>query len=194
MRVLLHCCCGPCAATVADHFQCHGDEVTGWFFNPNLHPPEEARKRHQALVEAAEATGLSLLPAGEEMGLADFLGAVARGGRLRCRACYGLRLEAAAQKAAEHRFDAFSSTLLISPYQDLQAIREIGLALAARYRVAFRFADLRARYRESCERARLLELYRQSYCGCLFSHLERSARRSLRAIGKAKAGLVAATA
>jgi len=163
--------------------------VSGWYYNPNIYPPEEMRLRHQALAQAALALNLPLLPPEQHPDPAAFFLALARQptGGPRCHACYQLRLEATARKAAEKEFEAFSTTLLISPYQDLEAIRRIGEDAAARHDLAFQFADLRARHPESRERARDLDLYRQRYCGCLFSDLERSearSRRALRALAK----------
>lgn len=167
-----------------------GDQVTGWFFNPNIHPPQEARRREQALRAAAEAVGFPLLAGDHGAAPPDFLSALARGGR-RCHTCYALRLEATAQQAASHGFEAFSTTLSVSPYQDLEVIRAAGEAAAQRHGVQFRFADLRADYPESCERARSLQLYRQRYCGCLFSALERAAARSTRALQRSLAEAMA---
>ena len=205
MRLLLHCCCGPCSLLVAEHFRQLGEEPAGWFFNPNIHPEEERRRREATLAKAATAGGIPLLPGGPEMSFDEWLLALARCGGLpadlsavglpkaealvkagrRCPACYQIRLEAAAQEAARLGFDAFSSTLLISPYQNLEAIAEIGRAAGARAGVEFRFADLRGRYTDSRERARELELYQQNYCGCVFSALERAERRAKRALEKA---------
>lgn len=187
MKLLLHCCCGPCAASVAEHFRSLGDQVTGWFFNPNIHPEEERARRETTLAQAAEAADLPLLPGGPGMEFVDFLLAIARRGGPRCQTCYQLRLEAAAAEASARGFDGFSTTLLISPHQDLEAIRSIGCSIAERTGLEFRFADLRGKYQESCERSRELDLYRQNYCGCLFSDLERSQRRSDRFLRKALA-------
>jgi len=184
VNLLLHCCCGPCAATVADHFRSLGDEVTGWFYNPNIHPAEEHRRREATFEQMAKAISLPVLRRRSGAGLLRFLLALAAGGGRRCQACYELRLRATAREAAVRGFDAFSTTLLISPYQDVPAIGEMARALAERMGVQFRFADLRSRYPESCHRAQELDLYRQNYCGCLFSRLERSERRLRRAIGK----------
>lgn len=125
---------------------------------------------------------LPLLPSGPPMTLADFLQALARHRGPRCHACYQLRLEASAREAAKRGYDGFSSTLLVSPYQDLDALREIGAQAAAQHRVAFRFSDLRAQYGETRARAREMDLYRQNYCGCLLSALERAERRARRRI------------
>ena len=190
MKLLLHCCCGPCATVVADHFRKAGDEVVGWFLNPNIHPEQERLRREAVSAEGARKMKLALLPAGPGMGFEEFLLAVARRARrgtTRCRACYDLRVTAAARQAAEGGFDGFSTTLLISPYQDVEAIAEAGRAAGDRFGVAFRFADLRESYGESCGRARELGLYRQNYCGCRFSELERAERRAARAIAKLNA-------
>jgi predicted adenine nucleotide alpha hydrolase (AANH) superfamily ATPase len=186
VRLLLHCCCGPCAVLVADHFRAQGHDVTGWFFNPNIHPVEERRRREETMREAAAAAELPLAEAeGEaDLPLSDFLLRLARAGGRRCEACYELRLGAAARKAAGRGFDGFATTLAISPYQDLAAIERIGRQAAEEAGTTFLCEDLRPRYRESCERARELDLYRQNYCGCLFSSLERAERRARRASEK----------
>ncbi len=121
---------------------------------------------------------------GEE-GLLCFLLRLARGEGRRCLACYRLRLEAAAQEAARRGCEAFSTTLTISPYQDQEAIRAAGEQAAAAAGVGLLYADLREHFHASADRARELGLYRQNYCGCLFSRLERAERRAGRAIRKA---------
>ncbi len=184
MTLLIHCCCGPCAVSAAEHFRLSEMDVTGWFFNPNIHPPGEYSRRATTMAEAAERTALPMLPEGPAIGLAEFLLRLGRGGGRRCLSCYQLRLEATARKAAEQGFGAFSSTLLISPYQDLDAIADIGKKAGESEGVEFQFADLRTKYSDSCNRARQLDLYRQNYCGCVFSALERAARRARRAIGR----------
>jgi hypothetical protein len=96
-----------------------------------------------------------------------------------------MRLEATARRAAEEGCEEFSTTLLMSPYQDLREIERAGEEAGRRLDVRFSLEDLRSRYPESCERSRELDLYRQNYCGCIFSALERSERRSRRAVAKA---------
>jgi predicted adenine nucleotide alpha hydrolase (AANH) superfamily ATPase len=170
---------------VAEHFQSVGYEVAAWFFNPNIHPPEELARREETMAQAARAAGLPLLGGGPRSSLAEFLLRLARNRGRRCRGCYQLRLEQAAREAAEEGYQAFATTLTISPYQDLQAIQEIGESEAAAAGVRFAFADLRGHYHTSAERARGLQLYRQNYCGCVFSLLERAERRARRAIARA---------
>lgn len=186
MRLLLHCCCGPCSLEVAEHFRSVGHEVTAWFFNPNIHPPEELARRQATMVEAARAAGLSLGESGPVLDMAGFLLQLARNRGRRCRACYRLRLEEAAREARALGCEAFSTTLTISPYQDLEAIREVGESAAKAAGVRFLWADLREHYHTSAQRARELDLYRQNYCGCVFSLLERAERRARRAIEKGR--------
>jgi len=184
MNLLLHCCCGPCSTVTVEHFRSLGDEVTGWFFNPNIHPSAEQRLRQTWFERAASALRLALLRPGPELDLRRFLLEYAAAGSKRCRTCYRFRLRATAREAAARGFDAFSTTLLISPYQDISAIQEIGLEAAKRVGLIFRFVDLRERFAESRTRARELGLYQQNSCGCLFSSLERARRRSERGVRK----------
>jgi predicted adenine nucleotide alpha hydrolase (AANH) superfamily ATPase len=186
MRLLLHCCCGPCTTGVADHWRDRGAAVQAWFYNPNIWPEGERQRREETFARAAEALGVPVAPVKAEGSERDFLLALARGRGRRCEACYRMRLEAAARQAREAGCEAVSTTLLISPYQDVEALRRIGEEVAGRAGVRFEFADLRGQYRVSRERARALGLYQQKYCGCLFSRLERAERRAVRAIGKAK--------
>lgn len=186
MSLLLHCCCGPCALLVAEHFRESGNQVVGWFYNPNIHPEAERLRRQDTMEEAAAAIELPLLEHGPTMSFGEFLLLLAGHGGVRCRSCYQLRLEETARRAAEEGMEAFSSTLLISPYQDLEAIAEVGRRVAGEHGVEFRYADLREQYAASCERARREGLYRQSYCGCAFSALERAERRTQRAVAKVR--------
>lgn len=184
MNLLLHCCCGPCTTSVADHFRAAGDRVTGWFFNPNIHPEAELARRAETFSQAAAALDLPLLPEGPRPNLRSFLLAQSTQPEGRCRACYQMRLRATADQASANGFQGFSTTLLISPYQDLAAIGEIGRVIAAQAGLEFRFEDLRHLYRESRARSRELGLYLQSYCGCVFSDLEAAERRAARRLQK----------
>jgi predicted adenine nucleotide alpha hydrolase (AANH) superfamily ATPase len=177
----------------ADHFRRQGDSVVGWFYNPNIQPPEEWERRAATMEEAARALGLSMLVPGGQMGTGDFLAVLGRQSGTRCSACYEMRLGATAGGAAEQGFEAFSTTLLMSPYQDLTEIARIGREAGARAGVEFRFEDLRSSYPGSCERSREIGLYRQNYCGCMFSAWERAERRARRALEKAAKVGVAGT-
>jgi len=147
---------------------------TAFFFNPNLHPLLEFRRRLKAVQVLAEAERIPLIADGE-YGLDPFLDALgpSRSAPARCRICYELRLDATAAYAAAHGFPRFTSTLLVSPHQDREAIRQIGHAAAARHGVTFLDTDWRERHDAGIELARRRQLYRQHYCGCIFSEADR---------------------
>jgi len=172
-RLLLHICCAPCATYTVKHLRAEGWEVTGYWHNPNIHPYSEHEKRREALVSLAGELGLPIL---WEPGydLLAFLRAVVGHERFgeRCALCYALRLERLARTAQAQGFAAFSTTLLISPYQDQAVLHRVGEALGARYGVAFHFENLRRGFAEHHRLAEHYGLYRQRYCGCLFSEWE----------------------
>ncbi len=172
-RVLLHACCGPCTSWTAPYLASRGAQVTGYWYNPNIHPFSEHERRREALDSLAAQTGLEMLwQPGYD--LTAFLRAVAghEAPGERCRLCYRLRLERAAQAAAHGGFDAFATTLLISPYQDLEAIRALGAELTAEYGVRFIYENLRRGYAASRSLADEYGLYLQRYCGCIYSEWE----------------------
>jgi len=172
-RLLLHICCGPCATYSVAHLRDLGFEVTGYWFDPNIHPFSEHERRRESLVKLATGVGLPMIwEPGYEM--PEFLRLVAgtpeRPGR--CRICYRMRLARTARVAVAGGFDAFSTTLLISPYQDLKAIREIGEEEGAAQGVRFYFENLRKGFAEHHRLAREHGLYMQRYCGCVYSEWE----------------------
>ncbi len=97
MKLLLHCCCGPCTTVVAEHFLRSGATVTGWYYNPNLGPAGEWSRRREAFARVAQEMGLETRAVGEEATFSAFLLALARGRGSRCERCYQMRLEAAAR-------------------------------------------------------------------------------------------------
>jgi predicted adenine nucleotide alpha hydrolase (AANH) superfamily ATPase len=147
---------------------------TALFHNPNIHPLLEFRRRLKAVQVLADRERLPLVVHGD-YGLEDFLDAIAlrRARPGRCLACYAMRLEAAARYATEHGFPRFTSTLLVSPQQDRDAICDLGHSAARRHGVAFDDTDRRHLHEAGVGRARRLQLYRQQYCGCIFSEYER---------------------
>ena len=165
-------CCAPCATYSCARFTEMGYNVHGLFYNPNIHPYREFLKRLQTLQEYCRQEGISLI-AREDYELEQYLLATLNNSEGRCRTCYRLRLEETAKTAAEQGFDCFSTTLAISPYQDHEALQLEGEAVAHRFGVNFVYEDLRPGYRESMEISRRLGLYRQPYCGCIFSEKER---------------------
>lgn len=187
MKLLLHLCCGPCATGTLAWLreEMPAAELTGFFYNPNIHPVEEYQRRRQAMAQVGQALELPVVWAGEEQGVFEYLQQVAFRAGGRCRACYAMRLAQAARQAVAANCDAFSTTLLISPYQDLADIHLIGRALGKHFGPDFLFHDLRPYYPLSRSRARELGLYQQKYCGCLFSELDREQARARRTAEKA---------
>ncbi|HHW14319.1 MAG TPA: epoxyqueuosine reductase QueH [Firmicutes bacterium] len=171
-RLLLHNCCAPCTIHPLAVLRDEGWEVEGWFYNPNIHPYREWQHRRDTLAEYA---GLVDLPVTwvEGYDLNEFLQEALAAGPERCLSCYRRRLSAAAKAAREGGYDAFSTTLLVSPYQKHDAIRRLGEELAAQQDVPFVYRDFRPGFRAAQAKARELGLYRQPYCGCIFSERER---------------------
>jgi predicted adenine nucleotide alpha hydrolase (AANH) superfamily ATPase len=172
MKILLHLCCGPCAVFPVQHLREAGHEIAGYFYNPNIHPYKEFTRRLDTSREFAAKVGLDLV-VDAEYNLEDYLaGALAAGGD-RCRACYELRLKKAARYAADHGFDCFTTTLLVSPYQRHETIKAVGESAAASENVPFCYIDFRPGWPEGVRISKELELYRQPYCGCIFSERDR---------------------
>lgn len=174
MNVLLHICCGPCA--IFPLLSLRQDEtvsaVTGHFFNPNIHPYKEFRRRLDTLRDFAAQEKLELL-VDERYLLEEFLqGALARGPQ-RCSFCYEMRLQETARRAKTGGFDAFSTTLLVSPYQNQELIVAAAEQVAVREGVPFLYRDFRAGWHEGVRISREREMYRQPYCGCVLSERDR---------------------
>jgi epoxyqueuosine reductase len=172
MRLLLHICCANCAINPIRQLQERGEEVAGFFFNPNIHPYQEYRKRLEALKHYSEKTGLNLI-CQDEYFLEEFLRNVSHCVNDRCRYCYKVRLEAAARVAKEKGFDRFSTTLLESAHQKHDVIRETGEQVARDVGIPFHYEDFRPGWRKGVEVSKAMGLYRQQYCGCIYSEKER---------------------
>ena len=170
--MLLHCCCAPCCAPCVKSLREEGMEPELFWYNPNIHPYTEYKARCGSLTEFAGRENLKLETAGE-YGLRFFLGKVFPEITGRCETCYRMRLEKTAAAAAEKGCRAFGTSLLISPYQDHEAIRRIGEEAAAKHGVDFLYRDFRPLFREGRASARAMGLYMQKYCGCIFSEEER---------------------
>ncbi|MBR6825560.1 MAG: epoxyqueuosine reductase QueH [Oscillospiraceae bacterium] len=172
MNVLLHICCAPCANMPIEVLRGDGFEVTGFWYNPNIHPFTEYRSRRNCVRDYAATIDLKLLER-DEYALRPFVRQVAGDLAGRCVKCYEMRLYTAAQAAAEGGFDSFTSSLFISPYQNHELMREVGERAAAEFGVKFLYRDFRPYFRPGQERARELGMYIQKYCGCVFSEEER---------------------
>ena len=176
MRLLLHTCCGPCLIYPEAVLRTEGMAVTAYFHNPNIHPYREFTARLGACREYLEAVGLPHF-LDREYGLAGFLRQVVFRERERCASCYAMRLEKTAALAAREGYDGFSTTLLYSRYQNHQLIRSTGEELAARFGLDFVYRDFREGWQEGIDRAKELGMYRQAYCGCIYSEQERYDKR-----------------
>jgi epoxyqueuosine reductase len=171
--ILLHICCAPCLAGPLAALRDEGCNVSGYFYNPNIHPLIEFRRRLKALRVFQESDPIPV-ERREEYGLAVFLREVYRDGEPgRCLRCYRLRLTETARKARSSGAQGFTTTLLVSPHQQHDLIRAAGEEVARAEGVPFVYRDFRPVWHISEESARERLLYRQSYCGCVFSEEER---------------------
>ncbi|MDD3852817.1 MAG: epoxyqueuosine reductase QueH [Syntrophomonadaceae bacterium] len=181
-KVLLHVCCGPCATYPLPSLRNEGFEVMGYYYNPNIHPYTEYLKRRESLEKFAEAAQLKLI-LDPDYDAVKYFQQISYRETQRCRVCYQMRLEKAAHIAARGKFDYFTSTLLVSTYQNHNLIKETGQAMGEKYGVPFLYRDFREGFKQTIQLSRDMGLYRQQYCGCLYSELERYAGRN---VNKAK--------
>ena len=178
MNLLMHMCCGPCSCYPLKKLRADGIEPTGYFFNPNIHPYQEWEERLRNARKFAELSQMDFI-ADEEYAMREFLKRAlpAEGTRKgRCRMCYTWRLEETARYAAAHGFDTFTSTLFYSIYQQHDLMRSVAEQFAKRYGVAFYYEDFRVGWQDGIDISKEMGLYRQSYCGCVFSEEERYSR------------------
>ena len=176
-RLLLHSCCGPCSSYVLEYLTRYF-EVFLSYYNPNIQPREEYDLRlENQLCVLGRIPGVTLVPCGYDGGAYD---EAVRGledepeGGARCTECFKLRLDFAAREAKRLGCDYFATTLTVSPHKDAQRINAIGEDLAGKYGVKWLPGDFKKRdgYTRSIELSREFGLYRQNYCGCLYSKTE----------------------
>lgn len=173
MRVLSHACCGPCFTAVYENLSESGYDLTAYYYNPNIHPAEEYRLR---LSHLERFCGLRSVPfVAGDYEVTEYFSAVDGYEEKpeRCLRCYMLRLERTAELAARDHYDAFTTSLLISPYQFHDELRAVAERLSGVHDIEFLYRDLRPAYRRSIEVSKSLDMYRQKYCGCVFSEKER---------------------
>ena len=180
--LLLHSCCAPCSSYVleylSDYFQ-----ITVFYYNPNLYPPIEYKKRveeqRKLIRELPVKNKVTFMEGAYES--QDFYNAVKglekipEGGD-RCNACFSLRLEETAKIAKEYHFDYFTTTLTISPLKNTQVLNNIGKVLEEKYKIQYLYSDFKKKngYKRSIELSKEYGLYRQEYCGCIFSSNKKS--------------------
>jgi predicted adenine nucleotide alpha hydrolase (AANH) superfamily ATPase len=171
-KVLIHVCCAHCAAYTVEHWRSEDYEITGFWYNPNIHPYTEHRQRLESMKQLASQKSIPLIIV-EGYEMSEYFRRVAGHEEERCRHCFELRLMKTAETAREQGYDTFTTTLLISPHQKHELIKEIGWKVAEGKGVGFLYVDLRKRYSESRHITKPLDLYRQQYCGCVYSEWER---------------------
>jgi len=180
MKLLLHVCCAPCLSGTHRALEAEAFDITGFFYNPNIHPQVEHKKRIGALISYCRQKDMKALII-EKFNMEIFKKEVeGRSGRAyrqagdRCVNCYRLRLKRTAYCAKKNGFDSFSTTLLLSPYQKHELIKQAGEEMASEYGVRFYYKDLRPFYKDSIAISKILGLYRQKYCGCYLSRSDRA--------------------
>lgn len=175
-KLLLHVCCAPCSSYVLTYL-CDYFDITILYYNPNISPYEEYEKRlneAKRLVKELNKDNIHIMECDYEneefeniaKGLED-----APEGGIRCRKCYKLRIEKAAKYAKENNFDYFTTTLTISPLKNSQVLNQIGRELEEKYNVKYLYSDFKKKegYKTSIILSKKYNLYRQNYCGCIYS-------------------------
>jgi len=172
MKLLLHICCGPCAIYPVKSLREQEADVTGYFYNPNIHPFIEWSKRRNTLSTFTESINLPVIYQ-KTYDLEGFLQKVVFREKNRCPICYHDRLLSAAHIARNGNFDCFSSTLLYSKFQNHDLIRSIGTAIGESAGIDFYYQDFREGWKEGVAVSKELNMYRQQYCGCIYSEKDR---------------------
>jgi len=172
MKILLHICCAPCAIYPVKTLRSGGLEVMGFFFKSNIHPYTECLRRQETLKSYSESIALKLIYQ-KEYDLVGFLQNVAFRESQRCSYCYHERLRSTALIARRGKYDYFTTTLLYSKFQKHDQIKSIGEAVGKAVGIKFYYYDFREGWQEGVETSKRLEMYRQQYCGCIYSEKER---------------------
>ena len=181
-KLLLHVCCGPCGIYPITKLT-NDYQVVVFYYNPNIHPEEEFAKRKKAMQDYCEKNNIQFVEARYDP--QEYFQAIKgkeKDKPNRCPLCYRLRLEKTAAYAKANNFSAFTSTLLISPHQDIALIKKIGEQLSEKYQVDFysaedkeskrKYKGFRPGFSEGRKKAKEENMYQQHYCGCIFSQNE----------------------
>jgi len=173
MKLLLHTCCAPCLIYPLEQLKKKSSEITGFFYNPNIHPFAEYKKRKQAVADFSKAADTKIIY--PEYNPAEFFQEVnlKEDFPARCSICWSLRLQRTAQAAKEIGCNYFSTTLLVSPYQNQELLKKIGSDIAKEKGIDFYYEDFRPGFKKAHDEAKAKDLYCQSYCGCIYSEIER---------------------
>ncbi len=172
-KVFLHTCCAPCLLKCQESLEAEGITPVLFWYNPNIHPWTEYKFRRECLIRYADEESLEVRLK-DEYGLRGFISDIYPNFKSgRCKYCYKMRLEETAKRAVEEGYKYFSTTLLISPYQNHGLIKTIGEEIAKKSCIEFLYRDFRLYFREGQHLARSKGFYMQKYCGCIFSEEER---------------------
>ena len=177
MKLLMHTCCAPCSVYCIEKLREEEIEPVLYWYNPNIHPYMEYKLRRDTLKEYAKNINIEVIFE-EEYGLKEFCKNVIGNLEERCsNYCYKVRLEKTVKHAKENGYDAFTSTLFVSPYQKHEELKKICEELSRKYDIKFLYRDFRLGFREGQTKARELGLYMQKYCGCIFSEEDRYSKQ-----------------
>jgi hypothetical protein len=171
-KILLHVCCAPCLIYPLESLKNKGFQVSALFYNPNIHPFSEYKSRKQAIADLGKDVEIDF----PEYKPQEFFQAV-NGKETspgRCNICWEMRLRKAAIKANEIGCDYFTTTLLVSPYQDQGLLKNIGTEVSRQEGVGFFYEDFRPGFRKAHDEAKARGIYCQKYCGCIYSEIERN--------------------
>ena len=175
MKIVLHICCGVCAAGAVEALATEGHQVIGFFYNPNIHPAEEYERRLETTRRVAQELNfpLEVAPYTPEEWLreTDSLKHEPEGGK-RCQVCFRIRLEKTYHHLIDCGADAFTTTLTISPHKSVEAVNNIGREVGGE-RFLVRDFKTKDGFKRAIRLARQWELYRQDYCGCIYSMRQR---------------------
>ncbi len=175
MKVLLHICCGVCASSVAERLLCQGHKITGFFYNPNIHPVDEYQKRLKAAKEVAREWEFELVEGPYDrqrwFELAKGKEYAPEGGQ-RCEMCFNMRLEKAYEYSRKKMLDAFTTTLTVSPFKDVTVVNNTGRRIGGERFICEDFKR-KGGFERANELAHQWSIYRQNYCGCIYSHEEK---------------------
>jgi len=174
MKILVHSCCAPCSSSVFEKLYKEYSEIYGFFYNPNIYPENEYKRRLNEYIKFADIMKYKIFI---KEGSFEIWNNAVKGFEnepekgMRCEICFRLRLEKTAQFALQNNFSLFTTVLSVSPHKDSKIINKIGKETAQKYRIEFLETDFKKQdgYKRSLELSNKYDLYRQSYCGCKYS-------------------------
>lgn len=179
-KLLLHSCCAPCSTYVLSYLNNYFD-ITIYYYNPNIHPEEEYIKRLNEQVKLVNEVYKNKINIIKEIyAPSDYFNKIKghendKEGGERCHICYKIRMEKCAKYAKENGYDYFTTTLSVSPYKNAKVLNEIGKSLEEKYNIKYLYADFKKKdgYKTSIILSKKYNLYRQDYCGCVYSKIEK---------------------